>query len=457
MRVAIRSPWDGAVVGEVPLTDPEALELAISRATRAFEVMRELPRHARSQILSRAAALVEDRAEALATQVVRESGKPLRFARAEVTRTALTLRLGAHEALRLAGGEIPMDTDPRGNGRLAVTRWVPKGPIAGLAPFNFPLNLVAHKVAPAIAVGTTMVLKAAPQSPLSAFALAELLREAGLPDGALEVVHCPPDVAERMVRDDRLKVLSFTGSDRVGWYLKSIAGRKAVLLELGGNAACLIDETADLAAAIPPIVTGAFAQGGQICIKVQRLIATSEVYEATLAAVIAAARAVPCGDPMDPATVVGPLIDEGHAARVLEWIDEAVAGGATLHCGGERHGAVVTPAVMSGVPRDTRLFRDEVFGPVLCVERADGWDDALTRANDTRFGLQAGVFTRDLGRALKAFSRLEVGGVIVGDVPTFRVDSMPYGGTKDSGMGREGVAAAMRELAEERLLVLNAS
>ena len=452
--VAIHNPWDGSVVGEVPLSGPAELEAAIGRAVAAFEVLRALPRHARADILSRAATIVEDRAEALAVQLVHESGKPLRFARAELARTAFTLRIGAHEALRLAGTEVPIDVDSRGNGRIAMTRWVPKGPIAGFSPFNFPLNLVAHKLSPAIAVGASMVLKAAPQSPLSAFSLQGILREAGLPDGAFEVVHCAPEVAEAMVRDDRLKVLSFTGSDRVGWYLKSIAGRKAVLLELGGNAACVVDETADLPSAIGPIVTGAFAQAGQICIKVQRLIVTKTVYDDVLERVVSATKALAVGDPMDPKTLVGPLIDQGHAGRVCEWIAEAERGGAGRLCGGERNGAVVSPAVMTGVPRGCRLYRDEVFGPVLSVEKADDWQDALARANDTRFGLQAGVFTRDLGRAMAAFERLDVGGVMVNDVPTFRVDSMPYGGTKDSGAGREGVAYAMRELAEERLLVL---
>ncbi len=450
----VLSPWDGSVVGEVAVTDAAGLEAATTRAVAAFDVMRRLPRHERSAILSRAAELVTERAEALAVQVVRESGKPLRFARAEVGRTAFTLRLGASECLRFGGDEVPIDVDPRGNGRLGLTRWVPKGPVAAFSPFNFPLNLVAHKVSPAIAVGTSMVLKAAPQSPLSAFAFAAILADAGLPSGAFEVVHCAPTVAEAMVRDDRLKVLSFTGSDRVGWMLKSIAGRKSVLLELGGNAACIVDGTADLDRAIPAIALGAFGQSGQVCIKVQRLIVTEDTWDAVLGLIVAATVELPCGDPMAAETVVGPLIDEGHARRVTDWVQDAVRRGATLHCGGERRGNVVTPAVLSGVDPSCALYRDEVFGPALVVERASDFEDALRRANESRFGLQAAVFTRDLGRALAAFDRLDVGGVIINDVPTFRVDSMPYGGVKDSGLGREGVAAAMRELAEPRLLVM---
>ncbi|MBT9555060.1 MAG: aldehyde dehydrogenase family protein [Myxococcales bacterium] len=450
----VRSPWDDSVVGEVRVTDAVGLEVAMTRAVAAFEVMRRLPRHARSAILQRAAELVTERADALAVQVVRESGKPLRFARAEVARTAFTLKLGASESLRFGGDEVPIDVDPRGDGRLGLSRWVPKGPIAAFSPFNFPLNLVAHKLSPAIAVGTSVVLKAAPQSPLSAFTLAALLAEAGLPDGALEVVHCPPGVAEAMVRDERLKVLSFTGSDRVGWMLKSIAGRKSVLLELGGNAACIVDGTADLDRAIPAIALGAFGQAGQVCIKVQRVIVTEDAWDAVLERLVAATRALPCGDPMDPETVVGPLIDEGHARRVVDWVQDAVQRGATLHFGGERQGTLVNPAVLSNVDPSCALYRDEVFGPALVVERATDFEDALRRANQSRYGLQAGVFTRDLSRALAAFDRLDVGGVIINDTPTFRVDSMPYGGVKDSGLGREGVASAMRELAEPRLLVM---
>ncbi len=326
--------------------------------------------------------------------------------------------------------------------------------MAAIAPFNFPLNLVAHKLAPAIAVGTSVVLKPAPQAPLSALELAAILAEAGLPAGALSVVPCEPSRAQRLVEDERLKVLSFTGSDSVGWHLKSLAGKKQVQLELGGNAPCIVDEGTDLDAALDSILLGAWAFAGQVCIKVQRVYVHASLFDAFLERFVSATQALACGDPLDESTIVGPLIDRHHVQRVLDWIEEAVTAGATLHCGGRAQGSIVLPTVLSGVDPAQRVCADEVFGPVTVVERFETFDEALALCNAGRFGLQAGVFTPDLGRALRAHRELEFGGVLINDAPTFRVDSFPYGGTKDSGLGREGVRAAMSELCESKVLVL---
>jgi len=452
----VASPWDGSAVGQVCLGGAREVDDAIAAAHEAFARMRALPSHARASILERSAAEVERQAEALAHLMARESGKPIRFARAEVARAAITLKLGAEEARRLGGEVVPIDLEPRSEGRLCIVRRVPRGPVAAFAPFNFPLNLVAHKLAPAIAAGTTVVLKPPPQAPLCAFKLASILEQCGLPAGALSLVHCPPEVAQRLAEDERMRVLSFTGSDAVGWKLKSVSGKKQVLLELGGNAPCVVDETVPIESVLEPITLGAWGQAGQVCIKIQRVFVHASVFERFLEAFIARAKDVPCGDPLDERTLVGPLIEPRHVERVLGWVREAVAAGARLHCGGTSEGNVVHPTVLSGVPERARVVCDEVFGPVTVVESVPDFESALARCNATRFGLQAGVFTRDLGRALRAFDALDYGGVLINEVPTFRVDNYPYGGTKDSGLGREGVRWAVEELTEPRTLIVRA-
>jgi acyl-CoA reductase-like NAD-dependent aldehyde dehydrogenase len=453
-RDAIRSPYSGEVVGEVAVGGAEDMDAAIASAARAFEETRRLPTHRRAAILEASARRIEERQEALARLMARESGKPITQCRAEATRAAITFRLGAAEALRLGGEVLPVDLEARGEGRLCVTTRVPRGPVAAISPFNFPLNLIAHKLAPAIAVGASVVLKPPPQCPLTGFALAAIIDESGWPAAALNVVHCPPDVAQRMVEDERMKVLSFTGSDVVGWRLKAVAGKKQVLLELGGNAPCIVDRDADLDRALPAITLAAFANAGQVCIRAQRLYVHRAIFDEVLRRFVEAARATPCGDPLDPATVVGPVIEPRHAERILAWVREAVDAGATLRCGGEARGQVVLPTVLTGAPRDAKVCREEVFGPVTVVEPFETFDEAIARCNDSRFGLQASVYTRDLGHALRAFRELEYGGVIVNDAPTFRIDNVPYGGTKDSGVGREGVRYAMEELTEPRVLVI---
>lgn len=453
-RARVLNPYDGSLVGEVEVAEAEHVERAIEATARAFQVTRRMPTHARVAVLERASRLLTERADEFADLIAREAGKPIRFARGEVQRAAVTFALAAAECRAPEGEVLPIDLEARAEGRLCLTRRVPRGPVAAIAPFNFPLNLIAHKLAPAIAVGASVVLKPPPQCPLTGFRLAALLDEAGLPPGALNVVHCAPEHAQRLVEHDAIAVLSFTGSDAVGWKLKALARKKQVLLELGGNAPCVIDEGVDFERVLDKIVLGAWAYAGQVCIKIQRVFVHASLYERFLEAFVARTRALAVGDPLDPDTVVGPLIEPVHVERVRAWIDEALAGGARLHCGGTVEGQVVHPAVLTDVTPDMKVCREEVFGPVTVLQPFATFDEALELCNASRFGLQAGVFTRDVGRALRAFRELDYGGVMVNEIPTFRVDNFPYGGTKDSGFGREGVRYAMAEMSEPRVLVV---
>jgi len=450
----IRSPFDGSAVAEVSVASAADVDAAIGATAAAFETTRRMPTHRRVAILEATVARLRERADALALLMARESGKPLQYCRGEVRRGEVTFALAAAEARRFGGEVLPIDLEARAEGRTCLFTRVPRGPVAAIAPFNFPLNLIAHKLAPAVAVGASVVLKPPPQCPLTGFELAAILDEAGLPPGALNVVHCAPEDAQRMVEDPRLSVLSFTGSDAVGWKLKSLAGKKQVLLELGGNAPCVVDEGVDLDAVLPGIVAGAWANAGQVCIKVQRIFVHSALYGAFVERFVAATRELAVGDPLDDATVVGPLIEAKHVERVLSWIAEAREAGATVHCGGTAEGQVVLPTVLTDAGPELRVCREEVFGPVTVVEPFADFDEALALCNEGRFGLQAGIFTRDLGRAMRAFRELDYGGVLINDVPTFRVDNFPYGGVKDSGFGREGVRFAMEEMTEPKVLVL---
>lgn len=450
----ITNPFDGTPVGEVSLARASDMDDAIAAAAESFEVMRRMPVHRRADILEKTAAGIAARAVELADLITRESGKPIRFAKGEVRRAQVTFTLAAGEARTAKGEVLPLDLEPRAEGRLCLWERVPRGPVAAISPFNFPLNLIAHKLAPALAVGTSVVLKPPPQCPLTAFLLADIMEEAGLPAGALNVTPCAPEVAQRMVEDDRMKILSFTGSDTVGWKLKSLAGRKQVLLELGGNAPCVVDEHIDLDAVMGPIVTGAWANAGQVCIKVQRILVHASLYDDFVQRFVERTADIGVGDPADEETIVGPLIEAQHVERVLSWIAEAVDDGATLHCGGDADGSVVHPTVLTDVEPDMRVVKDEVFGPVTVIEPFHHFDEAIELCNRSRFGLQAGVFTNDVGRAMKAFRELDYGGVMINDIPTFRVDNFPYGGTKDSGFGREGVRFAMDEMTEPKVLVM---
>lgn len=450
----VLNPFDGSPVGEVCVAGADDMNDAIAAAVEAFETTRRMPTHERISILEGTAARLEQRGEEIAELMARESGKPIRYCRGEVTRAQVTFALGAAEASRFGGEVMPIDLEARAEGRLCLYERVPRGPVAAISPFNFPLNLIAHKLSPAIAVGATTVLKPPPQCPITGHLLGDILADAGLPDGALNILHCAPDVAQIMVEDDRLKVLSFTGSDVVGWKLKKLAGRKQVLLELGGNAPCVIDEGVDVDSILEEVAAGSWANAGQVCIKVQRILVHASLYERFLERFVEATVATACGDPLDEETVIGPLIEPQHAERVREWIAEAVAGGATLHCGGDIDGQVVTPAVLTDTTPDMKVCKDEVFGPVTVVESFDTFDEAIASCNASRFGLQAGIFTSSIERALYAYRNLEYGGVMINAVPTFRVDNFPYGGSKDSGFGREGVRFAMEEMTEPRVMVM---
>lgn len=452
----IRSPYDGSLVGEVGLADAALLERSIAGASAAFKAWSRSATHERALVLEKLALALEAQQAELATLITRESGKPIRYAKAEVARAISTFRLGAAEARTFDGDVLPSDQLPGAEGRLTLFRRVPRGPVGGISPFNFPLNLVAHKLAPALAVGAPLVLKPPPQAPLTAHRLAELATTAGAPPHAFDVLHLLPEVAERLATDERLPVLSFTGSDGVGWHLEARARKKQVLLELGGNAPCLIDETVELETILPRVVEASFANAGQVCIKAQRVYVVRERFREFLERFVELSAALAVGDPSDERTVVGPMIEARHVARVLEWVDEARRGGAELRLGGSASGNLLAPTILTHTSPEQRVCKDEIFGPVTVVEPVDDFSAGLRACNASRFGIQAAVFTRDLSRALAAYRELEFPGVLVNDAPTFRVDNVPYGGVRDSGRGREGVRFAMEELTEPKLLSLRA-
>ena len=457
-RLAVRSPYDRSLVAEVDWATPEEVEAAVAAAARGRAAVAAAPAHLRAAALDHVSARLAERADEVAQLITSESGKPLVWSRTEVARAVSTFRWGAEEARRFSGELQRLDTDPAATGRIALVRRFPRGPVLGISPFNFPLNLVAHKLAPAVAVGAPIVLKPAPRTPLSAMLLGELFAETDLPDGAVSVVVVPDSAAPDLVADPRLPVVSFTGSAPVGARIQAAVPHKHVTLELGGNAAAVVcadwSSPADLDHAAERIATFATYQAGQSCISVQRVLVDASVLADFLPRLVSAVEGLGTGDPADESTAVGPMIDEASARRVEEWVDGAVAGGAVVVTGGRRAGATYEPTVLTDAPPDSRVVREEVFGPVLVVATFDGVDAGFAAVNDSRYGLQAGVFTHDLTTAFRAHRDLEVGGVVVGDVPSFRADQMPYGGVKDSGVGREGVRAAMEDLTYERVLVL---
>jgi acyl-CoA reductase-like NAD-dependent aldehyde dehydrogenase len=455
-RASIADPWSGEPVGEAVLCDEAHAEEAMSASVRAFERMRAASSHQRKGVLARVARAIEANHETFAHLISRECGKPITLARAEVGRAITTFEIGAEEATRVGGEIMPLDTTAGSRAYSGAWSRVPAGPVLAISPFNFPLNLVAHKVAPALACGCSVVLKPPPQAPLTSLLLAAQIRAAGAPDDAVQVVPCENSVAEKMVRDDRFATLSFTGSTQVGWHLKAIAGKKRVLLELGGNAAVIVHEDADLSWACDRIVEGAFGYAGQTCIKVQRLYVHAPVADELLRRLVERTRAIEPSAPLEAETLCGPMIDERNAIRVEQWVDEATRAGACVRCGARRDRNRVWPTILEidGDGRGLKVVDEEVFGPVLTVHRYDSWDDALGMADATRYGLQAGVFTDSLTRIGAAFARLRVGGLIVNDTSAFRVDSMPYGGMRDSGLGREGVRFAIEEMTERKLLVM---
>ena len=453
--VEVRAPYDGAVIGRVFQGTRQHAEAAIAAAVKAFGTTRRLPAFERQRVLRRVAQGITERKQEFAHTLAQEAGKPIKAARTEVERSIFTFTVAAEESTRIYGEYLPLDRQEFTAGRWGIVRRFPLGPVAGITPFNFPLNLVAHKVAPAIASGCSMVLKPAPQTPLSALLLAETIQQAGWPDGALNVLPLSNEDAGVLVTDERLKMISFTGSAAVGWEIKKRAGKKKVILELGGNAGVIVHSDADLAYAAERCVAGGFVYAGQTCISVQRILVEHSVYGKFTELLLAGVKKLKTGDPLDDTTDLGSLIRESDAARASDWIQEAVRGGARLLCGGRRNGALLEPAVLTGTKPDMKVNCQEIFAPVVTVEPYDDFNAAVRQINNSPYGLQAGIFTRDAKLLFHAYEELEVGGVIAGDVPAFRIDHMPYGGIKDSGLGREGLRYAIEEMTEPKLLVMN--
>src|SRR5271165_732387 len=454
-RIEIYSPGTGELVGATVRATAAHVEAAIAAASRAFEITRTMGGYERQRILRGVTQGLKTHQEELARTLALEAGKPIKAARAEVDRATFTFAVAAEEAVRVGGEYLPLDWQAAAAGRWGIVRRFAMGPIAAITPFNFPINLVAHKLAPAMAAGCTILLKPAPQTPLTALRLAQIIEEAGWPAGALNVLPLANEDAAQMVADDRIKLLSFTGSTAVGWQLKAKAGKKRVVLELGGNAAVVVCADGNMEYAAERCAAGGFTYAGQACISVQRIFVEEQAFDKFVPALVERVKKLKVGAVLDEASDVGPLINEDAARRVAEWIGEAVHGGAKLLCGGTREGATVTPAVLTGTSAGMRVNCKEIFGPVVTVEKFSSFDAALDAVNDSDFGLQAGIFTRDFLRINKAFEKLQVGGVIVGDIPTFRMDHMPYGGVKDSGIGREGVRYAIEEMTEPKLLAIN--
>jgi acyl-CoA reductase-like NAD-dependent aldehyde dehydrogenase len=454
----VTRPYDGTLLANVSVPTSAQVEQAAAAAEAAAEGSAALPAHVRAAALDHVSRRLAERAAQIAALITAENGKPLKWAGAEVGRAVSVFRWAAEETRRFGGAVQRLDTDAAATGRMAIVRRFPKGPVLGISPFNFPLNLVAHKVAPAIAVGAPIILKPAPATPLSALLLGDLLAETDLPAGSWSVLPVPNDRMEALTADPRLPVVSFTGSGPVGAMIQAAVPHKHVTLELGGNAAVVVlgdyASEADLDWAASRIATFSNYQGGQSCIAVQRVIADRSVHDRLLAKLVDTVAALRTGDPSDPDTDVGPLISEAAAIRVERWVEEAVAAGAKVLTGGTREGSAYAPTVLIGAPPEAKVVREEVFGPVLVVQQVDGADAAFAAVNDSAFGLQAGVFTHDIQAAFRAHRELQVGGVIIGDVPSYRADQMPYGGVKGSGTGREGVQYAMEDYTYERVLVL---
>ena len=452
----VTDKYTGKVATRVALANADAIDRAIAAATDAQEAMQAFPPYARQDVLNHCVARFRERFEEIAQALCIEAGKPIKDSRGEVTRLIDTFRVGAEEAVRIGGEVMNLEIAPRAKGYRGIWKRVPIGPCSLISPFNFPLNLAAHKIAPAIAAGCTWVMKPASRTPIGALIIGEILAETDLPRGAFSILPCSRDGADLFTEDDRLKLLSFTGSPGVGWELKAKAGRKKVVLELGGNAACIVDaDQADrLDHVVERVVFGAYYQSGQSCISVQRIIVHESLYDAFRDKLVAAVKALKMGDPKDEDTFIGPMISEGEARRLEGWVKKAVDGGATLLCGGQRDGAMLQASLLENVPAESDLTCEEAFGPAAALYRYSDFEAALAQVNDSKFGLQAGIFTTDLRKAMRAWDVLHVGGVVINDVPSWRVDNMPYGGVKDSGLGREGVRYAIEDMTEIRLLVI---
>ena len=454
-RLEVANPADpGTPAGATYNATEAQYEEAVTAAVAAFEHTKVLPAYERGRALREISNGIKARREEIGRILSLEAGKPIRDALVEVDRATLTFRLGAEEAERMVGETIPLDLMPSSKGRVGITRRFPIGPVAAISPFNFPLNLAAHKVAPAIAAGCSIVLKPPSKDPLTMLAVAEIIDGVGLPAGAVSILPMTRELGDRMVADDRFKLLTFTGSPSVGWRMKERAGKKKVVLELGGNAGVIVDKSADLDWAVKRSLIGAFTYSGQVCISVQRMYLHEDIREAFLERFVAGVKALAMGDPADPATDLGPMVDEGQAQRTQRWVDEAVQLGGRVITGGTANGAFFEPTILENVPVEAQVCSNEAFAPLVVVFGFSDFGDAIAQVNDSMFGLQTGVFTNDLGNAWRAFNELEVGGVIVNDIPTYRIDHMPYGGVKDSGLGREGLRWSIEDMTELRIMVL---
>ncbi len=453
-RLEVFDKYTGALATSVAVADASAIDCGIGAAAKSTTAMRRMPAYKRQEILNHCVRRLGERRLELAMALCIEAGKPIRDARGEVTRLIETFRIAAEESVRITGEVLTMESSPRAVGYTGMWKRVPIGACSFITPFNFPLNLVAHKIAPALAVGCPFVVKPASRTPVGALIIGEIMAETDLPEGAFSILPCSRDGADLFTTDERLKLLSFTGSPAVGWDLKKRAGKKKVVLELGGNAACIVDEDANLVDAIERIVFGAFYQSGQSCISVQRILIHERIYNDVKSRLVKRVGELKMGDPKDEATFIGPMIAESEAQRLEAWICDAVARGATVLCGGKRDGAMLEATLLENAPQESDICAKEAFGPVAVLGRFSDFDEALRMTNESDFGLQAGIFTRDLFKAQRAWDELEVGGVIIGDVPAWRVDHMPYGGVKESGLGREGVRFAMEDMSEIRLMVV---
>ena len=450
----VTDKYSGQIATRVALAGPDSIDAGIAAAVEATAPMARMASYERQAVLNHCVQWFGERFDELAYALCVEAGKPIADARGEATRLIDTFRIAAEESVRMKGELQALDISPRAKGYRGMWKRVPIGPCSFISPFNFPLNLAAHKIAPALAVGCPFVMKPASKTPLGALIIGEVLAETDLPRGAFSILPASRDGADQFTTDERLKLLSFTGSPAVGWDLKARAGKKKVVLELGGNAAVVVDKDTNLDDAVARIIFGAFYQSGQSCIGVQRIIIHEDVYDAMRDKLVAKTKTLISGDPKDEKTFIGPMISEGEAKRLDDWIQQAIAAGGTLLTGGRRDGAMLEATLLEDVPADTAAVREEAFGPLAILSRFSTWQQALDQVNDSKFGLQAGIFTRDFYKVQQAWDELEVGGIVVGDVPSYRVDNMPYGGVKDSGLGREGVQFAMEDMTEIRNLVI---
>ena len=454
-KLKVENPYDGSVAGTTFLAQPSDLDAAVRAAEDVFPTLRQMPTYERATLLRDLSAKLTEHRDAVIELIAREAGKPVKEATVEVDRGVFTLETAAEEAKRIEGEVIPLDLLPSSKGRFGIVRRFPVGPVAGISPFNFPLNLALHKVAPAIASGNPIVLKPPTLAPLTMLYVAKLIDEVGVPKGAVSVLPMTRETGDAMIADERFKLLSFTGSPDVGWDMKARAGMKNVVLELGGNAGVLVDEDADIDFAVSRMRTGAFSYAGQTCISVQRVFVHRSRYDEVKQKLVAAAQSLTCGDPLDPGTELGPMIDDKAAKRTQSWVEAAVAEGATVLTGGTAEGRFFKPTVIENARRESFVCSREAFAPLVTLFPVDSFAEGIHALNDTVYGLQAGIFSNRLEAVMTAFEHVDVGGVMINDVPSYRIDHMPYGGVKSSGLSREGIRYAIEDMTEPRLLVIN--